>query len=91
MSSVRPEHDAAFWEELAGRSWKRIRWHRTDRSVETETCFAYATPLHRKGTYYLRPGYTDGEIWLCQQAYDEMIERVEGRRASRAGPHPNGD
>jgi hypothetical protein len=45
--------------------------------------------LHRKGTYYLRPVYTDGEVWLCQQAYDEMIEQVEGHRASRARPHPS--
>ena len=44
--------------------------------------------MHRKGTYYLRPAYTDGKVWLCQQAYDEMIEWVEGHRASRARPHP---
>ena len=89
MSSVRPEHDQAFWEELADRSWHRARWHRTDGSPVSETCFAFGKPLHRKGTYYLRPVYTDGEIWLCQQAYDEMIERVEGHRASRARPHPS--
>lgn len=88
MSSVRPEHDRAFWEALAERPWKRARWHRTDGSPASETCYAYGVPLHRKGTYYLRPAYTDGKVWLCQQAYDEMIEWVEGHRASRARPHP---
>ncbi|MCH7975466.1 MAG: hypothetical protein IIC18_02785 [Bacteroidetes bacterium] len=89
MSSVRPEYDSAFWEALAMRPWKRARWHRTDGSPASETCFAYGKPLHRKGTYYLRPAYTDGKVWLCQQAYDEMIEWVEGHRASRARPRPS--
>lgn len=88
MSSVRPEHDDAFWSELALRPWKRTRWHRTDGSPASETCVAYGTPLHRSGTYYNRPAYTDGTVWLSQQGYDDMIERVEGHRASRARPHP---
>jgi len=46
-------------------------------------CVAYGTPIHRAGTYYVRPAYTDGSDWLCQQAYDEMIRRTAGRRASR--------
>ena len=88
MSSPLPEYDDTFWEELARRPWKRKRWHRTDGSVESETCFVYGTPIHRKGTYYLRPAYTDGDVWICQQAYDEMIARTTGERASRARPHP---
>ncbi len=88
MSSVRAEHDDAFWLALVERPWKRMKWHRTDGSPQSETCFAYGISLHRKGTYYLRPAYTDGELWLCQQAYDEMIEQTEGHRASRGRPHP---
>ncbi len=91
MPSVRPEHEEAFWIALAGRQWKRVRWHRSDGSVESETCIAFGSPLHRKGTYYLRPVYTDGKTYLCQQAYDEMIERVQGHRASRARPHSSDD
>jgi len=88
MSSVRPEHDDVFWEALSKRSWRRARWHRTDGCATSEICFAYGKPLHRTGTYYLRPAYTDGEVWLCQQAYDEMIGRIEGHRASRGRLDP---
>lgn len=83
MPSVRPAHDDAFWEALAQRPWRRVRWRAGDDAPEG-VCAAYGTPLHRRGTYYLRPAYTDGEAWLCQQAYDEMIRRTQRRRASRS-------
>ena len=84
------DRDDAFWSALAGRTWRRAKWHRTDGSPSTERCAAYDTPLHRPGTYYLRPAYTDGEVWLCQRAYEEMVRRTEGRRPSRrtAGRQP---
>jgi len=88
---IRSRHDDAFWEALARRAWKRVKWHRTDRTPRSETCHAYGTPIHRQGTYYLRPAYTDGELWLCQQAYDEMIRRTQGRRASRRYSRPRND
>ena len=87
----RLDHDDAFWEALAARPWTRVKWRRTDRTPVSETCVAYGTPIHRTGTYYLRPAYTDGEVWLCQQAYDEMILRTEGRRASRRYGHSEAD
>ncbi len=82
MPSVRPAHDDAFWAALAAREWRRVRWRR-HRSPDGAACLAYGTPIHRRGTYYVRPAYTDGVDWLSQQAYDEMIRRTGGRRASR--------
>ena len=91
MPSVRPERDDAFWAALAARDWRRVRWRR-ERSPgappEGARCLAYGRPIHRAGTYYVRPAYTDGADWLSQQAYDEMVRRT-GRRASRrSGERP---
>jgi hypothetical protein len=87
MAGVRPEHDDAFWEALAARPWRRVKWRAGEVAPEAgaseAVCAAYGTPIHRPGTYYLRPAYTDGAAWLCQQAYDEMVRRTEGQRASR--------
>ncbi len=86
MPSVHPEHDDAFWEGLAAHEWRRVRWRRSrmpEAPPEGAVCAAYGTPIHRAGTYYVRPAYTDGERWLCQQAYDAMIRRTRARRASR--------
>ena len=88
MASVRPDHDDAFWEALAERDWRRVRWRRSrspDAPPEGAVCVAYGTPIHRRGTYYVRPAYTDGTDWLSQQAYDAMVRHTEGRRASRRG------
>lgn len=90
MSSVRPEHDDAFWEALASRVWRRVRWRRGEAPTDA-LCVAFGLPLHRAGTYYVRPAYTDGAVWLSQQGYDEMVRRTTGGRASRRsrpGPPP---
>ncbi len=90
MPSVRPAHDDAFWEALAAHDWRRVRWRRSrtpDAPPEGAVCHAYGTPIHRAGTYYVRPAYTDGERWLSQQAYDEMVRRTRARRASRRTSH----
>ncbi|MDT0632455.1 hypothetical protein [Rubrivirga litoralis] len=86
MPSVRPEHDDAFWAALAERPWRRVRWRRArtpDAPPEGARCVAFGTPIHRAGTYYVRPAYTDGEAWLSQQAYEAMVRRTRGGRASR--------
>ena len=83
MANVRPEHDQAFWEALAQRPWRRVKWRRGDEGPASATCIAYGTPIHRTGTYYVRPAYTDGADWLSQQAYDEMVRRTLHRRATR--------
>ncbi len=93
MPSVRPAHDDAFWDALAARDWRRVRW-RQSRSPEAPPegarCLAYGRPIHRQGTYYVRPAYTDGADWLSQQAYDEMVRRTGRRRASRrSGERPS--
>ncbi len=77
------DRDDAFWEALAARPWRRVKWRRADTEAGLARCVAYDRPIHRTGTYYVRPAYTDGEVWLCQQAYDEMVRRTEGRRPSR--------
>ncbi|HYE96233.1 MAG TPA: hypothetical protein VD962_08490 [Rubricoccaceae bacterium] len=74
--------DDAFWADLARRPWRRVKWRRTVASPAA-TCLVYGTPIHRVGTYYLRPAYTDGAVWLSQRAYDEMVRRTKGPRASR--------
>ena len=45
-------------------------------------CVAFGTPLHRAGTYYRRPVYTDGAVWLSQPAFDEVTRRA-GRPLTR--------
>ena len=94
MPSVRPERDDAFWHGLAGREWRRVRWRRArspGAPPEGARCAAYGTPIHRAGTYYVRPAYTDGAGWLSQQAYEEMVRRTGGGRASRrTRPAPPG-
>ena len=85
---MRIDRDDAFWEALAQRPWRRVKWRRSDPDAELARCAAYDRPIHRKGTYYVRPAYTDGELWLCQQAYDEMIRRTEGHRPSRRYSRP---
>lgn len=85
---MRRERDDAFWEALAERSWRRVKWRRSDGAPPSERCFAYDIPLHRPGTYYLRPAYTDGEVWLCQRAYEEMVRRTRGRTPSRRYSRP---
>ena len=49
-------------------------------------CAAYGTPIHRAGTYYRRPAYTDGERWLCQQAHDELVRRRVASPTRRTRP-----
>lgn len=86
MPSVRPEHDDAFWAALAAADWRRVRWRRSrspDAPPEGAVCVAFGTPIHRAGTYYVRPAYTDGTRWLSQQGYDALIRRTGSRRASR--------
>lgn len=85
------DHDDDFWEALAQRSWRRVKWRRADGELPSERCVAYDLPIHRSGTYYLRPAYTDGTVWLCQQAYDEMIRRTASRKPSRRYSRPPGD
>ena len=94
MASVRPERDDAFWQALAERPWRRVRWRRArspEAPPEGARCVAFGTPIHRAGTYYVRPAYADAGDWLSQQAYDEMVRRVRQRRASRrSGERPPG-
>ena len=84
------DRDDAFWEALAARPWRRVKWRRADAEVELARCVAYDRPIHRRGTYYVRPAYTDGEVWLCQQAYEEMMYRTAGNRPSRRYSRPRG-
>ena len=80
---VRPEHDAAFGADLAARPWRRVRWRVGVADVPAEArCAAFGLPLHRAGTYYRRPVYTDGAVWLSQRAFDEMTRRT-GRLPTR--------
>lgn len=84
MPGVRPDHDDAFWRALAARPWRRVRWRETlaEAPGADARCVAFGTPLHRAGTYYRRPVYTDGAAWLSQQGFDEMTRRT-GRAPSR--------
>ncbi len=86
-----PLRDDAFWEALAARPWRRVKWRRAADAPADGVCAAYGTPIHRRGTYYLRPAYTDGERWLSQRAYEEMVRRTRGDGPSRRyGRRPEG-
>lgn len=91
---MRPEHDDAFWDALAARPWRRVRWRRdstSDAPPQDARCIAFGLPIHRTGTYYVRPAYSDGSDWLSQQGYDAMVRQTQQRRASRRhGGRPEG-
>ncbi|MEM6328540.1 MAG: hypothetical protein AAF791_15600 [Bacteroidota bacterium] len=88
MPSVRPDPPEEVWDDLARRRWRRVRWRKGD-AAEMATCALFGTPIHRRGTYYVRPAYTDGERWLSQQGYDALMRRTQNRRASRrSGERP---
>jgi hypothetical protein len=79
----------ADWENLAARPWRRVKWRRTTGEPPSEVCAVYGTPIHRSGTYYLRPAYTDGELWLSQRAYEEMMRYMKGEAPSRRYSRPS--
>ena len=70
-----PDHDDAFWADLAVRRWRRRKW-RGDPAGVGATCAVFGTPIHRAGTYYLRPAYTDGTRWLSQRGYEALQRRL---------------
>ena len=98
MPGARRDPGEAVWADLARRSWRRVRWRRAPAAParasggappEDAVCAAFGTPIHRVGTYYVRPAYTDGELWLSQQGYDALIRRTRHQRASRrSGERP---
>ena len=75
--------DDAFWHALAESDWRRVKWRKPAPDATLTVCCAYGTPIHFSGTYYLRPAYTDGARWLCQQAYKEMCRRTGKRISNR--------
>jgi len=54
--------------------------------AEDATCAAYQTPIHRTGTYYRRPAYTDGTVWLSQQAYDDLRRWMDASATRQSSP-----
>jgi hypothetical protein len=64
------------WIALSKRNWKRKRGRNVN--DEIQLCCVFGTPIHRLGTYYVRPAYTDGELWMCKKAYQKML--IESRR-----------
>ncbi len=85
MASVRPEVDDARWADLATRHWRRTRWRKG--MAEDATCAAYGSPIHRNGTYYRRPAYTDGALWLSQQAYDALRKWMDESTNRQSDPN----
>lgn len=73
----------AFWQDLAQSTWRRKKWRQTDPHPEAMVCCAFGTPIHRAGTYYLRPAYTDGKRWLSQQAYRVMCDKLGKAKTNR--------
>lgn len=84
MASVRPDIDDAVWADLSQRRWRRTRWRKG--LAEHATCAAYGTPIHRAGTYYRRPAYTDGTLWLSQQAYDALRQWMDASSNRKSTP-----
>ena len=90
---ARPDPGDAAWADLGARAWRRVRWRAglpgapvgaeaPEAPPAEARCAAFGTPLHRAGTYYRRPVYTDGAVWLSQPAFDEMQRRA-GRPLTR--------
>ena len=77
-----PAHDDAFWADLGARRWRRAKW-RGDTDAPDAVCAVFGTPIHRAGTYYLRPAYTDGERWLSQRGYEALQARHGRTRPPR--------
>jgi hypothetical protein len=71
-----PPHDDAFWADLADAAWRRVRMR-----AAGARCEVFGTPIHREGTYYVRPAYTDGRRWLSQRGYEALRRRTHGDAA----------
>jgi hypothetical protein len=80
-----PPHDEAFWIELSEATWRRVRLHSAD-----ARCAVFGTEIHRQGSYYVRPAYTDGVRWLSQRGYEALQHRIAGpgAPARRYGRRP---
>lgn len=79
-----PRHDDAFWADLAGARWRRVRLRKAD-----AICEVYGVPIHRAGSYYVRPAYTDGRRWLSDRGYAALRRRLgAGEPARRYGRRP---
>ncbi|HCR48121.1 MAG TPA: hypothetical protein PLL64_05865 [Rhodothermales bacterium] len=71
------------WEALAQTDWQRKKWRQNETIYGV--CCVYGTPIHREGTYYLRPAYTDGKRWMSARAYREMCLRIGRHFSNRYG------
>lgn len=53
-------------------------------------CLNCGLPIHRTGTYYVRPAYFDGTAWLCQRCYKTMRRHLGLGRDNRYGKRRDG-
>jgi len=75
---------------LSKRSWRRKRW-RKRRGEPVAHCVSCGAYLNRKDSYYVRPAYTDGSVWLCSGCYDRMTETAHIEKDHRYGRRSRGD
>lgn len=73
------ENEAQSFSE---RKWRRKRW-RKRRGEPVVRCAACGVRLNRRDTYYVRPAYTDGEVWLCSGCYERLAEDPDHRYGRR--------
>lgn len=66
------------------RKWTRRRW-RKRRGEPVAQCIECGAHLNRKDTYYVRPAYSDGQVWLCSGCYDRMSDEAHIARDHRYG------
>ena len=74
------------WKQLSSRNWVRKRW-RSDKESDNH-CSVCDAPFNRPDTYYVRPAYTDGEVWMCASCFDEMNEAIGQGLDHRYGRRP---
>ena len=66
------------------RKWRRRRWRKGEKDHVTR-CSDCGATLNRIDTYYVRPAYTDGDVWLCSGCFDRMTDQANIARDHRYG------
>lgn len=69
---------------LTDRTWIRRRW-RKRRDEPVAHCVECDAHLNRSDTYYVRPAYTDGNVWLCAVCFDRLSDDAHIDRDHRYG------
>lgn len=65
------------------RTFRRTKWRRNEGEKNLARCMVCGLPIHRTGTYYVRPAYTDGIRWICSRDF-RRLRRAFGESDSNS-------